>query len=787
MRFLRVALVCFVLSAITALAGQTTPLTQEEKNAFLSRKQWYVSFEFTLHGSGKFGTEKPYSMTAWSKSRRVSGFLELNLAKPGMFPPGAVLSPADMQERGRFTGWMNNPDKKVMDAMFNGETDPSKLPGFYFPIQFRVSEQTNKEWEGAVAESDGSAVSYSNSNSSVQGGGGSYAVGVCMMGADLKNGTYSIAFQLMPTGQGPVLQNEWEYNDGFPTEGTDPVKHRDYLAWPKQEDGKMFVQRSLKGDQQPDGSLDFTVTRPFAESDLGPKAVPMISFHFRLSPTPPSTARFVLRTQGDYSEFRPKPGDSETKPGNSLKIDWEVEEPGVPADKQAKVTKVVFTLAGVSEYPGVCMNWPLNPMSPTDPDLQFKEQVPPVGGYILSDKNRGLTLNGNAVSNRQGTVSVDCFDGAAIGTLTAEATLSDGRVLKGVVEPTGLLKVLIPDREEGVSEIAKAWRNKFAPNLEDAEDREDEPKGDGQVGDGLSVWEEYRGFRQNTIWKDNCDPKNKDIFIENRVGAAAEAGISLFKDATQLVIHKIKEPEHKIDRVINFNSRGDRHTVDQHCLILRVSDDPNVGTAEGVFGAIFPGPPKNTLWVNVTMGHTEDAVYVVGARGGLRSSNFQSKHIAHELSHAIGVYHHGDTDIWTNDKLGVPWESVDIGGGARQLRESGNNITLISEADGSSLGFPIGTEFYCRLGKKNGQHSGDVDCIMRYCVAQAYRYQADSTKRVWHDQIEPPGRTLCTSRLGTDFNKTNQPHPRYFDTDPKRGDCKHQFVISDKWEAKDRN
>jgi hypothetical protein len=198
------------------------------------------------------------------------------------------------------------------------------------------------------------------------------------------------------------------------------------------------------------------------------------------------------------------------------------------------------------------------------------------------------------------------------------------------------------------------------------------------------------------------------------------------------------------------------------------------------------GPPKNTEWVNVVMNLSQDGIYVDPDTGELLTRNPQNKHIAHELSHAIGVEHHGDKDVFG----GVEWNwrrGTPLGSTPGQIYEQ--RVTPISVVQEQGLRamtieelFRSGTRRTVWVGKRSGQHSGNVDCVMRYIVAVAYEDVSVPTRRIWHGGDGLPGDSLCESGVGTRFNYlTHIPQSRYGDADAGRGNCKHQFVISDKW------
>jgi hypothetical protein len=776
------------LSLLLPLSGQTPiqELTQAEKNALLSRKKWYVTYSFSLSGSGGEGG------TNWRVSSQTGGTIELNHVTPGQFPLSSL--PADVQDRtpGRFIGWMAMPTDETYRRMEAGETNPARLEGQYYPFRQQVGATRTRPHGNETREDTWS------------GAGTGYAVGPCQLLFDLKKGTYDLMFTVGSSGQGlSTIRHTWRSPDNS---GEDDAVAAHWLAWLPGEWMPQLAARKLRQDMKPDGTISFSFQGPVAK-DPRPIGMGPLNFSgtFTISPTPPSTAVLYIEPEelDDYREWRPIPGLSEDEAGSDVGLLWEVEEPGVPQGQEARVVKVTFRLAKVSKYPGVCMNWPLPPSGASAPppkhDLRFGPHESSVrDGYSVSSDGQVAICSGASVEHNSGGVFVECFDGGAIGEVVAEAELSDGRILQAQVrgQPASG-KILIPDRDEGVSDIAKQWRAQRAGALSDDSDDENIPVGDPAApGDGLSVWEEYRGFYQGGEWKNNCFPKRKDLFIINKVGARAKDGIELFERATGLVVHdELLDTECIPHNVINFNKRADRHIVDQNGLYMKeVPGD--VGYAKKMPGRNFPGPPKNTMSVRVAMIDSIDVVFQLTPNFRV-TQNANSTHIAHELSHGIGVYHHGDRDTFG----GTDWHrasGVTIPGISSPVdrviegAQTGPLIDVLLEAGLTPMGndaiFGVGgTQIKIWIGERSGQHSGDVNCVMRYAVAQAYRREGAPSTRVIHATLEPYGDALCTSQIGTLFNYiTHSPQSRYGPADTKRGNCAQQFVISDKFDKQDR-
>src|SRR5207253_1472409 len=120
--------------------------------------------------------------------------------------------------------------------------------------------------------------------------------------------------------------------------------------------------------------------------------------------------------------------------------------------------------------------------------------------------------------------------------------------------------------------IAEAWLNDSGLTGNDSDDDENEPVGDGNKGDGLTLYEEYRGFHENGRHMQS-DPKKKDYFLLNLIGADAEPGVWLFAELSGLEVHKdLQRDELADDRLINANTDQGAHSVGQHGVIMKTGN-----------------------------------------------------------------------------------------------------------------------------------------------------------------------------------------------------------------------
>jgi len=246
-------------------------------------------------------------------------------------------------------------------------------------------------------------------------------------------------------------------------------------------------------------------------------------------------------------------------------------------------------------------------------------------------------------------------------------------------------------------------------------DEDEKPDGDGQKGDGFSNYEEYRGFKifLPAEIHQRLNIKQKDLFVCNE----GQLVITQFETLSLLDVHQINELQfwNKNYRLANFN-HNTANSMEQRGLHLVDAGNHTslLGIAIPVSGN-WPSPPNFSKVVNVYTGR----IATFSTARNLVYATKEAQVIAHELSHACNVYHHGESPE-TNQ----------------------NNL--------------------------HGVRSGNFDCIMRYDNAAAPGGEAI-------------GNSVCTSGAGTGYN-TNEDQPGFGNADShgaqwSRGNCLHQYRI----------
>jgi hypothetical protein len=486
----------------------------------------------------------------------------------------------------------------------------------------------------------------------------------------------------------------------------------------------IFPQLPLPGMIGPlSGSNSIQAPSAILSSQGDPNADSSWTVSWNLAPVPPDLD--VIVTIPGYDTWRPTAGKNETDiAGNLLTIQAQLVKKSTLQTAVGIVPeKWSFNLVKVSNEPGVAMNWPsvqdrIDPLN-SPPDMTFNKQINLAINPILTISNNdrlGEINNPSQTPNpQQAAVTLVPFDWGGWATLNVTATVF-GVPIKGHLQlPNGqnVRDIPLPLRQPG-SNIADIWKtqNNVPLSTPDSDDSEVDPQGRSDcVGDGFTLYEEYRGFMENGKHIEG-DPHNKDFFILNEIGADAEPGIFLFTALTGLTVHKdiqrnevetTPRPILKVDGVpiegnplINFNVGQGAFEVQQHGVLLITCDGfdggqtlwPNAGQTVGnqVFAADHAQPGITDL---ICM-QERDAPGTINPgnthAGSITPINALLQYdvsVAHELLHSVGVLHHGDRDdegsrsftlLFPNDPRNTTGQPV--------LQLAGQNVLVLDEQSG---------------------------------------------------------------------------------------------------------
>ncbi len=454
---------------------------------------------------------------------------------------------------------------------------------------------------------------------------------------------------------------------------------------------------------------------------------------------------------------------------------------GAPARKAATIH---FALTKTSREPGGSINSPLH--APThDFDLQFDIEdnaaTPNNQLQITENEQEATTVEGTP--RTEATVVMRAWDWGGSAELHVSAELEGGGHVDGELEGSRERIILLP-RRSGGSHIADAWKeSRGVVGLADDADDEPTPRGDpgrgGHDGDGLTLYEEYRGFHVETEGGQQHaygDPIKKDFFVVDHIGGESKLGIRMFRRLSQLEVHDdvsdlgpnaLVDPETSL---VDFN-RGERPYGRKFAVRLESARD-NVASESD----LGPGKPRTARIVPILLVPGSDPENEVRRRLQLAAT------IAHELLHSVAVAHHG-----SGDDLYAAWSKEEVDGhtfiretsafssGARVTLEweNGDPVDLADVPDAIATGT-------LEVAVWGGEASGQKDCVMRYNSATAYIPRGRPNVRVIVSPPEPPGVTLCQSAPPVPLMMSSSGSPRY--GDGSVFDCRAQICVNDRME-----
>jgi hypothetical protein len=473
-----------------------------------------------------------------------------------------------------------------------------------------------------------------------------------------------------------------------------------------------------------------------------------------------------------YDSWRPKGGKNEMDRGNALLFGAVLKrKDGKKLDVFAR--RFEFTLTRRSREPGVMMNWPpAAEVRSGEPDLKFDAGLNAQFDLTIGGEG-GTKATTNEGKYDVAYAFVSSYDWGAHGVLAVEAILPSGRrVLGHLINDESQSEILIPKSSGPSDPIAEVWRREHnVVGIDAASDSDGSPVGDGHEGDGLTLYEEYRGFLINGQHHDT-DPTKKDLFVFNRIGADAQSGLKMFGERTGLEVHwQLREIELSPEREINFNSSGTYQLHRQHGLIVEAGPLKDAGETEG-----GPSTPRAIKYVRIN----DKLSPQTAPEGGARHVNYYDATVMHEMGHACNIWHHGETDVgrrrWSAIK-GVLYEG-DVDDETSDTKRK--KAIQFYDEDGTPI--PLTSMHLPRehtVGVRQGQHSGNEECFMRYDTADMHRRVLDAA-RYFNRGGEVTGGSLCNSPEGSGVNDPSRvPTYRYGRASAGRGACAQQLCVND--------
>jgi hypothetical protein len=283
--------------------------------------------------------------------------------------------------------------------------------------------------------------------------------------------------------------------------------------------------------------------------------------------------------------------------------------------------KFKFTLYDVSDEKGYCLNAPTNlPTSGEDSDSWKDFQFPSQAGFEISgtDSNIAETV---ASDFNEATVTIKSFDYGSFGKIKVEFTNQDYSFTCITIEVGGTNEYTRLPADTNDNCIADSWSGDTGPtgSYLATDDNETTPAG-ANNGDGLTRYEEYRGFIVNGVHL-RTSTLNKDLFVrdENTIGLG-NAGMLGFE------LHSIGNDEWSGPTTRKINSNGNNN----QCAI-RLEDLGANG--QGLLGLCYLGTPNGGDHARV---YVQEILNLGGNQANV------DKTIAHEIGHDVNIT--GDHD-----------------------------------------------------------------------------------------------------------------------------------------------
>jgi hypothetical protein len=564
---------------------------------------------------------------------------------------------------------------------------------------------------------------------------------------------------------------------------------------------------------------------------------------YTLSVAGDSQVDTTLRVQAgeEYSRFVPEPGAklvfTASLPTGEARFRFELDRAGTSRfpgyASNANIDDVFFVKHNLSHLRGQYTNH--------DPDVIFDPEDFGTAGWSRSEPGVIETRT----AERSAVVTVTTMDYGAVGEIRAYVNSPDcggtwqpaNLVVNG--QPRDAFAIPLDEDNNLIADALEQYRG-----IDSGADDDAEPKDNGIAGDGLTAFEEYRGFetrgtacpgqpetsyaepepgmpapepfpdeeRPSDIpgWDDvhiRTPPNHKDLFV-HALDPELAAMTEQFAWASDLRVHAICEPHYAGNdtRVINFTLqqanrrewRRKRISQDdpQHGIWVVALDSPvqAVQTASllvifdlgGLVGAAvnasrdmaLEGPPKFTLAVAMIKPYliSERQSHELPRSYRRRVSEdtaYFSWVLTHELSHAVGVPHHGDgitnfrtvpgkmnvtTRTSAFQRSGGPMPVVSVDEERRTLEQNnlGGLIVLNADCDESEKMYRDGQFVGCwaeSIARRGQQNSGHFECPMRYPYSSYYEPPGVTAVYRWTGFVDGGPGHVNVDAWGGDLSK----------------------------------
>jgi hypothetical protein len=428
----------------------------------------------------------------------------------------------------------------------------------------------------------------------------------------------------------------------------------------------------------------------------------------------PSNLEAVIIIPDGYDKWLPEAGADEETKGNELTVEVELRYKDRPKDTPIEEATFEFNLVATSQEPGVCLNKPAKDKAKDTFDLKIDQGANPDlrvenGGQSASTKKPGQGAR----------VTITSYDWGAYGRLWVRAKVEGRRPetltahLEG--EP-GETRLIIP-KDDNDNHIADYWEEKQELMEEATWDGAWTPAGQKTDGDGISLYEKYRGFELgigNQLKHEQLDAPYKYIFMYDPDGVVLRTmtdprGMESSPSAVTKCRIVFVDDQHwtgegaagSKKRIVNFNTSGFGHAVDQHALDVRL--DNSTSPLDPADWAKQHGVTDRTLGLTVRgIAYGDQSFGDYESPGGTFRIVIFGYNMARTIWNTVEYHTPGDP------------ESVELN--AEVARYMTDNMGKMQEAYAKMLARVLSHEVGHGLGidEHSPTTAGSKSCVMRY-------------------------------------------------------------------------
>jgi hypothetical protein len=305
------------------------------------------------------------------------------------------------------------------------------------------------------------------------------------------------------------------------------------------------------------------------------------------------TAEWDLIPETGRSQVTIDPIDENWLPENnsviSTKIKWDAED--IP-------TQVKFTLYDVSKEPGTCLN---SIEKDKSPDLVFDSVWVNENHYEITQKSETefVAQRTSLELTNELTVSIKCFDYGASAKLKAEILINNE--WKTAVAKNGTENFISIPFDKDNDKIADKWEydnevNGLAPDSD-----MDKYPTSNEIGDAITLYEEYRGFFVLDPDKKHIrtNPNKRELFV---IDMDELFSVPAWENASDIMAYRLNNSmvkggdDGQESRIVDFNQK---YSAGVHKYAIRLKNSSGTAGDEGkvTLGECFPEtssrvPPK---------------------------------------------------------------------------------------------------------------------------------------------------------------------------------------------------